>query len=203
MLDLTRVLVDILPNETEALALAALVRYTEARRPARLDEGRAMVPLAEQDPTKWDRELIRAAEDYLQRAAALRPSGSRSLLAAIHGAWCARQVNTDLPPWNTILLLYDAMLSLRDDAVVRVNRAVAYAEVAGPDAALLELEALDKSGMEGFAPYHAVRAELLARIGQNAEAKAAYDKVLALTEQPAERLWLLRRRAIAMTGAGS
>ncbi len=200
ILDLTRVLVEILPLETEALALAALVRYAEARRPARLDEGGAMVPLAEQDPCKWDRALIQAAEAYLQRAADLRPTGSRSLLAAIHCAWSARQKNTDPLPWSTILKLYDAMLSLRDDAIVRVNRAVALAEVAGPDAALHELEALDKVEMESFAPYHAVRADLLARVGHGVEATAAYDRVLSLTEQPAERLWLERRRAAAMAG---
>lgn len=202
ILDLTRVLVDILPHETEALGLAALVRYAEARREARLDEEGAMVPLAEQDPSKWNRELIQAAEDYLQRAAALRPAGSRSLLAAIHSAWCARQKNTDPLPWSTILKLYDAMLSLRDDTIVRVNRAVALAEVAGPDAALHELEALDKVEMENFAPYHAVRAELLARAGHSIDATAAYDKVLSLTEQPAERLWLQRRRAAVMLGTG-
>ena len=201
ILDLTRVLVEILPHETEALALAALVRYAEARRSARLDEGGAMVPLAEQDPSKWNRALIQAAEDYLQRAAALRPAGSRSLLAAIHSAWCARQKNTDPLPWSTILKLYDAMLSLRDYAIVRVNRAVALAEVVGPDAALHELEALDKVEMESFAPYHALRAELLARVGHSVGATAAYDKVLSLTEQPAERLWLQRRCAAAMAGA--
>ena len=130
ILELSRVLVDMLPHDTEALALAALVRYAEARRAARVDGGGAMVPLAEQHPCKWNRELIQAAEDYLQRAAALRPSGSRSLLAAIHSAWCARKKKTDPLPWNTILKLYDAMLLLRDDAIVRVNRTVAFADPA-------------------------------------------------------------------------
>ncbi len=195
ILDLTRVLAELLPEEAEALALAALVRYAEARRPARLDELGAMVPLSEQDPSLWRRPLIHAAESYLRVAAACSPSGPRSLQAAIHSAWCARRSTADPLPWPTVLSLYDALLQVQDSPIVRLNRAVAVAEVAGPRAGLDEVAALDGVAMDGFAPYHAVRADLLARVGRRDEARAAYDRVLSLQPPPAERLWLERRRA--------
>lgn len=193
ILDLTRVLAELLPDEAEPRALAALVRYAEARRPARVDDLGAMVPLSEQDPALWRWPLIAAANAYLAQAAQLNPTGPRSLQAAIHAAWCARRSLAEPPPWPTVLALYDALLRLRDDPVVRLNRAVALAETDGPHAALAEVAALD--GVAGFAPYHAVRADLLARVGQTASAREAYDAVLALAPPPAERLWLERRRA--------
>lgn len=108
MLELTRVLAELLPGEPEAHALAALVRYAEARRPARLDEHGAMVPLSEQDPAFWKRPLIEAGERYLERAAGLGPPGPRMLQALIHAAWCARRSLIDPPPWPAVLHLYDA-----------------------------------------------------------------------------------------------
>jgi RNA polymerase sigma-70 factor (ECF subfamily) len=195
ILDLTRVLTELLPDEAEALALAALVRYAEARRPARLDEWGAMIPLSEQDPALWRRPLIAAAEHYLAAAAAQRPSGYRSLQAAVHSAWCARRSLIDPPPWIMVLKLYDALVGLRDDPIVRLNRAVAVAEVFGAQAGLNDVEALDPALMAAFAPYHAVRADLLRRLQRSEEARAAYDTVLSLGPPPAERLWLERKRA--------
>lgn len=194
MLNLTRLLADLLPEEPDALAFAALVRYAEARRPARLDGDGAMVPLSEQDPARWRRPLIEAAERYLQRAAALAPPGPRLLQAAIHGAWCARKSLAEEPPWREVLALYDALLVQRDNPIVRLNRAVALAEIAGPAAALKEVEALDGRSFAAFLPFHATRADLLRRTGRIAEAQAAYDAALALGPTPAERLWLERRR---------
>lgn len=195
MLDLTAVLVALLPDEPECLGLAALVRYAEARRPARLDETGAMVPLSEQDPALWRRPLIAEAERLLRRAADLERSGPRQLQAAIHAVWCGRRSLREPPRWGAVLVLYDALLAWRDDAVVRLNRAVALAEVAGPKAALAQVEGLDPAGLTAFAPFHAVRADLLARLDRPAEASAAYDAALALDPAPAERLWLERRRA--------
>ena len=91
MLELTRVLAEMLPREPEALALAAIVRYAEARRPARLDHDGVMIPLSEQDPACWRRPLIAEADAYLARASDSRPPGPRVLQAAIHGVWCARE----------------------------------------------------------------------------------------------------------------
>ncbi len=195
MLDLTAVLVELLPNESEGLGLAALVRYAEARRPARLDETGAMVPLSEQDPALWRRPLIAEAERLLRRAADLERPGPRQLQAAIHAVWCGRRSLQEPPRWGAVLALYDAVLAWRDDAVVRLNRAVALAEVAGPEAALAQVEGLDPAGLTVFAPFHAVRADLLGRLDRPAEACAAYDAALALDPAPAERMWLERRRA--------
>ena len=200
MLDLTRVLANLLPAEPEVLSLAALVRYAEARRPARLDADGAMVPLSDQDPALWRRSLIEQADRYLTRVAALAPRGPRALQAAIHAAWCSRASLAEPPPWADVLVLYDRLLACRDDAVVRLNRAVALAETAGPEAALAEIQALDSRTLEAFLPYHATRADLLRRAGRLGESKLAYEAALALEPAPAERRWLERRRSCL--GAG-
>jgi RNA polymerase sigma-70 factor (ECF subfamily) len=197
MLDLTAVLADLLPDEPECLAFAALVRYAEARRPARMDDSGAMTPLSEQDPALWRRPLIVQAEALLRAAARRRQPGPRQLQAAIHAAWCSRGGLDEPAPWPTVLALYDALLKWRDDAVVRLNRAVAVAEVSGPALALAEVDWLDSTAFRDFAPFHAVRADLLARLGRSGEALAAYDRALALDPAPAERLWLERRRGQA------
>ena len=194
MLDLTAALVELLPGEPECLGLAALVRYAEARRPARLDETGAMVPLSEQDPALWRKPLMAEAERLLRRAADLDRPGPRQLQAAIHAVWCGRKSLAKPPRWGAVLRLYDALLDWRDDAVVRLNRAVALAEIAGPQAALTEVETLDPAGLADFAPFHALRADLLARLGRASEARDAYDRALALDPGPAERMWLVRRR---------
>jgi RNA polymerase sigma-70 factor (ECF subfamily) len=195
MLELTRVLAVLLPGEGEVQALAALVRYADARRPARLDGDGAMTPLSEQDPARWNRDRIEDGDRYLHRARNLGAFGPRALNAAIHGAWCARPSLTAPAPWPVVLRLYDAMLSVRDDVVVRLNRAVALAETAGPQAALDEVLALGDVRLENFLPYHAVRADLLRRVGRREESRAAYDAALALSPPPAERAWLERVRA--------
>ena len=194
MLALTAALAELLPDEPECLGLAALVRYAEARRPARLDETGAMVPLSEQDPTLWRKPLMREAERLLRRAADLDRPGPRQLQAAIHAVWCGRKSLAEPPRWGAVLRLYDALLDWRDDAVVRLNRAVALAEIAGPQAALIEVEGLDPTGLADFAPFHALRADLLARLGRAGEAGEAYHRALALDPGPAERMWLERRR---------
>lgn len=195
MLNLTRILATMLPREPEVLALAAVVRYAEARRPARLDDTGAMIPLSEQDPTQWRRPLIDEADIYLMRAMALAPPGPRELQAAIHGAWCARQSLAEPPPWQRVLALYDTLLSCRDDPVIRLNRAVALAEVGGVSSAFQEVEALHNDALRNFLPYHAVRADLLRRMGRMADARDAYDDALRLEPTAAERLWLMRRRS--------
>jgi len=199
ILDLTAVLVELLPNEPECLGLAALVRYAEARRPARLDETGAMVPLSEQDPTLWRKPLMAEAERLLRRAAELDRPGPRQLQAAIHAVWCGRRSLAEPPRWGAVLRLYDALLDWRDDPVVRLNRAVAVAELAGPAAALAQVESLDPTGLSHFRPFPALAASLGAALGRADEARAAYDRALALDPGPAERMWLERRRSVLTT----
>lgn len=194
MLDLTAVLTDLAPGDPEALAFAALVRFAEARRPARLDPDGAMIPLAEQDPKLWNRALIAEGDALLRCAARLNRPGPRQLRAALHGAWALRRSLAEPPPWATLLALYDLLLQEGDDPFVRLNRAVALAEVAGPAAALAEVEALDAARLERFQPYHAVRADLLARLGRSGEALQAYDRAIEMAPGEAERLLLIRRR---------
>jgi RNA polymerase sigma-70 factor (ECF subfamily) len=192
MIRLTGVLAELLPNDVEVLGLAALIRYAEARRPARLDETGAMTPLSEQDPARWIASLIEAGNAYFNRIDYHRP-GPRALQAAIHGVWCARPSLADPPPWPTVLQLYDGLLRHRDDPIVRLNRAVALAEVEGVEAALAEVDALDAEALENFLSFHAVRADLLRRLGRVEEARAAYRRALDLAPADAERIWLERR----------
>jgi RNA polymerase sigma-70 factor, ECF subfamily len=197
MLGLTEALASLMPDAGEVLGLAALVRYAEARRPARVGADGAMIPLSEQDPRLWRRDLIVDGDAYLHRARNLGAFGPRALNAAIHGVWCARRSLDEPAPWPVVLSLYDAMLAERDDVIVRLNRAVALAEVEGPAAALAQVEALADPRMEAFQPWHAVRADLLWRLGRFLEADQAYERALELAPGPAERSWLESRRARA------
>lgn len=194
MLRLSLLLARLMPEQAEVLGLAATIHFAEARRPARLDDDGAMVPLSEQDPKLWRAELSEAGRGLLVQARALGRSGPRLLQAEIHGAWCDRASRSDPPPWPRVLRLYDALLAHRDDPVIRLNRAVALAETVSPAAALAEIEALDFDRFQHFLPYHAARADLLARTGRDAEAAEAYDRALALGPAPAERAWLAGRR---------
>lgn len=194
VLRLAGLLADLAPDEPEAAALAATVYFTEARRPARLDDRGAMIPLSEQDPGQWRGPLIDRGEGLLARALARAPAGRRTLQAAIHGAHCRRRDGSPTP-WAEVLALYDAMLADADDPVVRLNRAVALAEAACPAAALSEVEALDSPHTRRWLPWQAARAHLLARLDRRDEAAAAFDAALALGPAPAERLYLEGRRA--------
>jgi RNA polymerase sigma-70 factor (ECF subfamily) len=195
MIGLTGTLTELVPSEPEALALAALVRFAEARRPARVAADGAMVPLSEQDPARWRRDLIDDGARLLGRARRLGSCQPRLLQAELHALWCARRSLAEPPPWRAVLAVYDRMLAVRDDPVVRLNRIVALGEAKGAGAALAELEALDDARLSGFLPYQAVRAGLLHRSGRMAQARIAYDAAIALQPAPAERTWLERRRA--------
>ena len=189
MLGITAALATMLPTEPEVHALAATVRFAEARRPARVDAGGMMVPLAEQDPTSWDATLIAEGRRYLA-GVLTHPLQSRGIQALIHAEWCARASLADPAPWPAVLTLYDALLACRDDPVTRLNRAVALAEICGPAIALEEVDALSHAGLADYLPYHALRADLLARLGLSDAARRAYDAALALAPADAERRWL-------------
>nr|WP_240535441.1 DUF6596 domain-containing protein [Rhizobium freirei] len=196
ILRLTKLLIDLVPHAGEAFALAALIRYAEARRPARVDGEGVIIPLAQQDPGLWRRDLIAEADTLLLEARALAPATSRTLQAQLQCAWCTRRSLSEPPPWPVVLSLYDRLLELRDDPVVRLNRAVALTEVEGAAIALREVEALASPSLENFLPYHAVRADLLARTGQLDAARVAYSKAIALEPSTAEGRWLRRKTAM-------
>jgi RNA polymerase sigma-70 factor (ECF subfamily) len=194
MLNLSAMLAELLPDEADVLAFAALVRFCEARRPARTDPEGCMIPLAEHDPARWDRPLIRDGDAYLKRAFELQPSSARLLQSGIHAAWCRRRSLDEAPPWPKVLALYNSLVVISDNPITRLNRIVALAEVQGCKAALEELARLHSARLEDFLPFRAVRADLLRRTGRHEEARIDYDVALALGPTPAERLWLVRQR---------
>jgi RNA polymerase sigma-70 factor, ECF subfamily len=191
---LGRVLTELMPDEPEASGLLALMLLTEARRPARTDADGSMIRLADQDRTRWDDGLI-AEGQALVRACLRRnqpgPFQIQAAIAAVH-ADAATAEQTD---WSQIVALYDQLHALRPNAVVGLNRAVAVAELRGPGEGLAALAALEGLALDSYPPYHAARADLLARAGQGDAAIAAYDRALELTTNPAERRFLVQRRA--------
>ncbi|WP_309090567.1 DUF6596 domain-containing protein [Phenylobacterium sp.] len=190
VLRLSGLLAELAPGEPEVLGLAALVRFAEARRPARLDDNGAMVPPEQQDTGLWRRDLIAAGAALLDRAAAARRSGPRQMLAAIHAAHCAR-IEGRPTPWADIAALYEVLAQVRPTPATAVNRAVAVGEARG---AAVGLEALAQvTGMEAWLPYQAARAHLCARAGRPSDAAQAYQAALELGPALAERLYLERR----------
>jgi RNA polymerase sigma-70 factor, ECF subfamily len=188
-----RVLVELMPDEPEALGLLALMLLTDARRPARLAADGSMVRLSDQDRSRWDGALI--AEGHALVRACLRrnrpgPFQLQAAIAAVH----ADAPTAEATDWAQIVALYDHLQSLRPDAVVAVNRAAAVAELHGPAAGLSALDAVGDRLLEDYQPYHAARADLLARAGRRADAMAAYDRALALTTNEAERRFLAGQR---------
>ena len=199
VLHLTDLLARLVPYDAEVLALAATVRFAEARRPARLSIDGSMVPLSDQDVRDWNTVLCQQAERLLSRAAAVshqsrRAPGPRALQAAIHAVHTDRH-RSGLTDWPAIVSLYDALLTLRDDQVVRTNRSMAIAHVQGPATAL---PLLDATPQPDWLPWRAARADLLARLGRHTQAVAEYDAALALDPSPAEALFLAARRAASV-----
>ncbi len=193
---LARALVELMPDEPEAAGLLALGLLTDARRPARLAADGSMVRLAEQDRSRWDRRLI--AEGHELVRACLRrnqpgPFQIQAAIAAVH----ADAPTADATDWAQIVALYDQLRAHRPNTVVALNRAIAVGELRGPAAALEAIEALATEELVGYQPFHAARADLLARAGRVEEAVAAYDRAIALTSNPIERTFLERRREAA------
>jgi RNA polymerase sigma-70 factor (ECF subfamily) len=191
VLRLSGLLAELMPDEPEVLGLAALVRFAEARRPARLDDVGAMVPPDRQDVGLWRRDLIAEAARLLDRAAGLARSGPRQILATIHATHCGR-AETGRTDWPTIAALYDVLAHLRPHAATAVNRAVAIGEARGAEAGLAALA--DVEAMDAWLPYQAALAALSARAGRKPQAAAAYAAALDLNPAPAERLYLEARR---------
>jgi RNA polymerase sigma-70 factor (ECF subfamily) len=199
---LARVLTELMPDEPEAVGLLALMVLSEARRPARTAPDGAMVRLADQDRSLWDRVLI--AEGHALVRACLRrnqpgPFQIQAAIAAVH-ADAATAAATD---WSQVVALYDQLYAIRPDAVTALNRAVAVGELRGAAAGLDALDSLDVSLLEDYQPYHAARADLLARVGRHQATVAAYDRAIELTANPTERRFLERQRRAAAEAASS
>jgi RNA polymerase sigma-70 factor, ECF subfamily len=188
---LTRLVRDLMPADGEVAGLLALMLLTEARRAARVSAGGELVTLAEQDRGAWDRELIAEGHALVRaRLATGRAPGRYQLLAAVNAVHTDARDSRDTD-WSQVLALYDQLVRLDPSPIVRLNRAVAVAELDGPEAGLAELGGLP---LEGYHAFHAARADLLRRLGRAAQARAAYDRAVALTGNTAERAYLLRRR---------
>ncbi|SCG47453.1 RNA polymerase, sigma subunit, ECF family [Micromonospora echinaurantiaca] len=193
---LGRLLVELMPDEPEAQGLLALMLLTEARRPARTTADGALVPLPEQDRRRWDAGLVGQGQELVRRCLRRDQPGPYQLqaaIAAVHSA-APDAAGTD---WAQILALYDQLLAYLPGPVVALNRAVALAEVAGPAAALAEVDRLD---LAGYHVFHAVRADLLGRLGRPEEAAAAYRRAAELTANATERDFLTRRAVTARAG---
>ena len=172
---LARLLVELMPDVPECAGLLALLLATHARRDTRLDAAGDVVLLADQDRARWDHVAIAEADDLLRRALARRDPGPYQVQAAIalvHGT-ATSAADTD---WSQIAELYGVLEDLVPTDVVRLNRAVAVAEAAGPEAGLAVVDRVE--GLERWHRYHATRAELLRRAGRRAEAAAAYRAAL-------------------------
>jgi RNA polymerase sigma-70 factor (ECF subfamily) len=182
-----------MPDEPEALALLALMLLHAARADARVDAAGDLVPLEEQDRTRWDRSTIEEGVALLDAALRRGRPGPYQVQAAI-AACHATAPDGAATDWAEIAALYGELARMMPTPVVELNRAVAVAMADGPEAGLALVEALDASGALG--EYHllpATRADLLRRLDRRAEAAAAYRTALALTTSDAERRYLERR----------
>jgi RNA polymerase sigma-70 factor, ECF subfamily len=187
---LGRLLIELMPDEPEVQGLLALMLLVESRHPTRTDSAGALVRLADQDRSQWDQSLIAEGQALVRRCLRRNRPGPYQIQAAINA------VHSDAPQaaetdWAQILTLYDQLMAIAPNPVVALNRTVAVAEVDGPKAAI---KALDEIGLDDNHLFHAVRAELLRRLGRHAEAAEAYTRAIARTENATEREFLHRSR---------
>jgi RNA polymerase sigma-70 factor, ECF subfamily len=193
---LGRLLAELMPDEPEVVGLLALMLLVSSRRAARTTPGGELVLLANQDRGRWDRDLVAEGQALVRQCLRRNQPGPYQIQAAINA------VHSDAPDaaatdWSQILRLYDQLLSVAPSPVVELHRAVAVAEVSGPGAALELIDGLD---LDGYHLYHAIRADLLRRLGRNAEAALAYEAAIARTSNAAE-LDFLRRSLEALASA--
>jgi RNA polymerase sigma-70 factor, ECF subfamily len=187
---LGRLLAELMPEEPEVMGLLALMLLVESRRTTRTTPDGDLVLLADQNRGLWNRDLIAEGQSIVRQCLRRNQPGPYQIQAAINA------VHSDAPvaaatDWQQILQLYNQLLLLTPSPVVALNRAVALAEVEGPEAALALVDGLD---LGGYHLFHAIRADLLRRLGRNAEAALAYEAAIARTENLTERDFLQRSR---------
>lgn len=187
---LGRLLVELMPDEPEALGLLALMLLTAARRPARTGPDGELVRLTDQDRSRWDQSLIAEGHDLVRRCLRRNQPGPYQLQAAINAVHADAVVAEDTD-WEQIVALYNQLLTIAPSPVVELNRAVAVAEVSGAAEGLAVVDALD---LAGFPLFHAIRADLLTRTGRTEEAMAAYDEAISRTQNARERVFLEQAR---------
>jgi RNA polymerase sigma-70 factor (ECF subfamily) len=187
---LGRVLAELMPDEPEVMGLLALMLLVDARRPARTTPDGELVLLADQDRGRWDRDRIAEGQAIVRRCLRRNQPGTYQLQAAVNA------VHSDAPDaaatdWRQILALYDQLLAFAPSPVVALNRAVAVAEVEGPESALALVDELE---LDGYHLFDAIRADLLRRLGRDGEAALAYDAAISRAQNTAERAFLEGRR---------
>jgi len=187
---LGRALAAMLPREPEVAGLLALMLLTDSRRPARVDADGEAVPLDEQDRGLWDAERIAEGLALSERAAAHGPVGPYTIQARIAAAHAEAGAPEDTD-WARIVRLYEWLARVAPSPVVELNRAAAVAMSEGPERGLEMIEEID--GLEGYRQLHSARAELLRRLGREAEAESAYARAIELTSNQVERRYLERR----------
>ncbi|MRH89398.1 sigma-70 family RNA polymerase sigma factor [Nocardia sp. SYP-A9097] len=187
---LARVLAEILPDEPEVWGLLALMLLTESRRTTRTTSDGSLIPLPKQDRTLWNRTLIEEGQALVRKCLHRNQPGPYQLQAAINAVH-ADATNPAETDWQQILHLYDQLETLSPSPIISLNRAVALAEVHGPQSAL---DAVDALNLQQYYLFHAIRADLLRRLGKSAEAAQAYDAAITRTHNQAERNFLLAQR---------
>ena len=192
---LARLVVELIPEEAEALGLLALMLHAEARRRARRNADGEYVQLAKQDSMLWDWQMIGEAENLLRRAGGLGSIGRYQLEAALQSAHVER-CRTGHDNWLEVVQLYDALVEVAGSPVVAINRALAIAEVRGATAGLAAMpEVGGDARLTEYQPYWAARAELLAKTGANGEARRAYEIAIGLERDASVRRFLQQRQA--------
>ncbi|GAA3466327.1 RNA polymerase sigma factor [Nonomuraea roseola] len=193
---LTRLIRALLPQDGEVAGLLALMLLTEARRTARLSANGELVALDEQDRGAWDVELIteghRLVRERLAAAAAGAAPGRYQILAAINAVHTSARDIRDTD-WSQVLALYDQLVRLDPSPIIALNRAIAVAELDGPEVALAIVDRLAEA-LAGYHAYHATRADLLRRLGQSQQSRVAYDRAIELAGNTGETAYLTRRR---------
>ncbi|MEL7300841.1 MAG: DUF6596 domain-containing protein [Pseudomonadota bacterium] len=183
------------PREGEANGLFALMLFAEARRPARIDRATGtLVPLEEQDTNLWDRAVLSDAEKALRNAAGNSSLGRFQLEASIQAVHAARH-RSGTTNWSELRLLYAGLVGFSPTVGARTGEAAVLIETDGPDAALSALDAIPEAARRSYQPWWATRAHALARLGQNGEARDAFDRAIGLSDDPAARIYLADRKA--------
>ena len=190
---LARLLVDLMPDKPEARGLLALLLYCQARMPARRTSTGDFVPLAEQDAALWQRDLIIEAENHLTRASRKGAFGRFQAEAAIQSVHVQRPLTGDINH-EAIAALYDLLVSCSPSIGALVSRAAAHGDAFGPECGLALLDELAAKDVETYQPFWAVRAHLLQKLGRNADASQAYDRAIALTDDPSVKAFLRTKK---------